>query len=291
MFGGIPNTFLAGGPPKYSSGGGGNNGGFDSWQQWLRGQGGEGRPMYTGYQGQKAPGSGDPTFAKFTPPPGGYGFGGGGGGGGMPPEALDSLERARERLAAGQFANSQLGRTLMGRVSNSYGYSPELLKRLEVEAGDRQAGRLLNSRENATNFANSRGGLNSAGLADLHGRLESESAAGLTRELNELHATDQQMGMQRELTSAEILARLFGLEQGQNMAAADLESGIQWPTGGSGGGGAGGSAPWVQGEEPNLLNERGEIMLPSSAPDWMKRLAMTQRQRYMAQQQGGYVGF
>jgi hypothetical protein len=199
------------------------------------------------------------------------------GGGGDEPSAewYDSIDRARSRLAGGQFAGSTFGSTLQNRYLNPYGFSPETRRGLEVQAEERLAGRMANTKDNARLYANATGGLDSAGLAHLNSQIEAGTARDLNSEMTNIAAQDEAMGMQRELGSAGYLASLMGLEESTNRAAANFEGNIQWPMDG------GSEQPWVGEGEPNLLNERGEITLPPSAPDWMKNLAIQQRQRYM----------
>lgn len=242
---------------------------------WLRGQQGGGGSFQVGA-------SGPTTVGGLKPGNSWDDLQTGGGQQGMSPQELDSLDRARQRLASGTYAGSTFGRTLQDRYMNPYGYDPKTRRGLEVQAEERLAGRLSNSKENARLMANARGAMDSGGLTNLLSQLEAGSARDLNSEMTNIADRDEQMRLQRELGSAGYLTNLFGLEQGKDLAAAQFEGNINWPTDGGQGGG---STPWVGQGDQNLLNGMGQIdftkiyNLPGGRDYWMD-MARRQREAY-----------
>jgi hypothetical protein len=189
-----------------------------------------------------------------------YGSYGGGGYGISPAEIAamhdaagqseGAFQQGQGRLAPGQFANSQLGLIAGGRYANSYGFKPEVLQAMKLRAQQVNAGAMGNAMESAKYTANANGGLDSAGMSDLESRIRMGGASDLNNAWLDIDTQDAAMGLDREKSSAAILAEILGLESSQNMASAQGYFDRQYPILPGSDGGPGGS-------QFSMLDEHG----------------------------------
>ena len=196
-------------------------GGQQGNQQWQQGQQGEGNPFYVG----------SPPGPHMLMAGQGAGSPWGGTSYGLSPGELAAMQHASQqaeqafqqgqgRLAPGQFANSQLGLLAGSRYATPYGFDQATKQGMYNRAQQVIKGQQAGALQKARFAAQSNGALDSAGMADLDSRLSAGAASDIVNADLGIDTQDQQMALQREQSSAQILAQLLNLEAGSNSQSA-----------------------------------------------------------------------